>query len=211
MQRSNGKPETSMNEDFAAAYKATGDYVRWLRTNTDDLLAALEASPEHDERLVYHCSLLGDFTADMRARPDPPRKDGVKEELSTKELPSRLTKQYVRLAACLAVVMNRPSVDEDVLALVTKVACDTAKGKTLDLVRRVKDEGDHGADPMSLGVLMNEEAVKVRNLLLFLAKIDVVYLHVTPPRPGVKGGAGKKRWKLTERFAEIWEEVFGAG
>lgn len=195
-QKSDGTPESQIDARMGEAYRKTGGYVDWLRSNTD-LLSTIEVS---DEALLL-CSAYGEFTAYIRARPGSRLKA---EQHDTKEMPTRLTSQYVRAAVCMAVVLNRDSVDSEVMRRVKKLALDTAKGQVLEIVRKLFEEGETGLEVASLAMFTHHTEDKTRNMLRFLRQIGVVdtfkvqLTEKTFSRP---------KWRLTEKLTNLWEEV----
>ncbi len=118
------------------AYALTGGYVNWLRDNSskiDEVTA--------DEWVRDRIADLAEFTADMRAKPNLDVKKSDCHD--TKELPTRIGRQLIRLARCMAVVLNKTEVDQDVMRRVHKVAVDSARGKTLDMLRWFRAVDSH--------------------------------------------------------------------
>ncbi len=100
VQTSNGHAEGQMTAELARAYQLTGGYVDYLRSNAGELLSAVQQDAEY---VVDRCATLAEFAALLRARPNSDLRKQEGEVVV--ELPSRLTKQFVRLAKCLAVVL----------------------------------------------------------------------------------------------------------
>lgn len=213
-QSSNGAPGNTIREaSKSKAYQMTGGYIQYLRDNVNELLTAIEIDEEPwvEER----CAALGEFVADMRARPDTTasRFAPDKEPHTTKELPTRLTHQFVRLADCLAVVLNKKKVDEAVMKLLTQVAKDSVRGRTLDIVLQMHKEPE-GSNVNSLSIVLGELEDRVKSLILFLRKIGVVEYREVPQkksrRKKIIKSKPQKRWFLSKRFAELLKGVFPA-
>lgn len=169
----------------------TGGYIIYLRENAHDLLSAI---PD-DEEPLRQCASLARFVAYMRARPSKKQKEKAEREMSY-----RLTSQMVRLAKCLAVVMDRRTIDEDVMARVTKVALDTARGRTLELARHLYNVGENGAPSHDLAIWTNHIHEEEKELLRFMRKIGAVENFT------LKAGASKQtRWRLTARLRSLYE------
>jgi len=195
MKSSNSEAKGQIDEAQAIAYAMTGGYVGYLRENVEELLSELEIN---EEKLVEDCALFAEFTADMRAKPDP--NSNVKESTPTKEMPTRLTHQLVRLACCLAVVLNKRAIDADVMRRVRKVALDTSYGSTLNIVKALEAYEDAGADVKSVALRINKDDNRTRAFLRFLSQIDIVE-HFIPE------GTAKGKWRLTERFKTVYQGV----
>jgi hypothetical protein len=199
--RSDGTPESQLESSLCLAYQKTGGYVDWLRKNTD-LLGHIEC----DEERLRYLARLAEFTADIRARPS----EGKLEHHDTKELPSRLMHQFVRMACCLAVVLNRRNVDDEVLRRTRKVALDTGRGQTMDIVRHLAEAGTGGLEFSGLSRLLVRNEETTRKMLRFLRQIKVAELFTPNVQVAASGKMLKtaQRYRLTARMAKLRREVF---
>lgn len=198
-QRSDGSAESHLDSTMAEAYRLTGGYVDYLRANVTELVSQLVID---EDALVEFCGTLGEFTAFLRARPS---KIKDSEADATKEMPTRLTSQFVRLACCLAVVLNRKGVDDEVLRRTKKVALDTARGQTLELARLMQDAGDDGAELRALALRTSRSEQDTRVTLRFLARIGAVEARQAQGT----GFSKSPRWRLTRKMRTLWQEVMG--
>lgn len=206
MQTSNGDASKSIEESRREFYQLTGGYVDWLRSRMEEKVNGLVI--DHDW-LVDEVAGLAEFAALMRGRPAPARKDGG-ESHDMKELPSRLTSQFARLACCVAVVLNKLAVDDEVMGVVRKVAVDTGMGRTMNIVRHL-----HYVDPdaksggrgwgrflhgIARHVVMGDEGCY--SLLNFMKKQGIVesFSHE---------GSNQKRWRLTETMESLFKKATG--
>jgi hypothetical protein len=197
---SNCSPDTQMSPEKSLAYRLTGGYVDHLRQNAERLLNTVE--PETDEILDQHED-FGAFTAYMRARPvDERKRDELEAE---KELPSRLTHQYVRLGSCLAAVMQRPRIDKDVMRIVRKVAIDTSRIRMIQMVGQIFDKADEGCYTQSLATWNGYTAEKMQSTLKFLLDIGAVENY----RGTGPGSDAHYRWQLSTRMRQLWKKVHG--
>lgn len=198
----NSAPESQLNPKMRRAYKLTGGYVDHLRVNAGRMISAISIPDAAKDRLMD----FADFTAHLRSLPDfdPRRADHG----SHKELPSRLTAQFGRLSKCLAAVLGRTEVDNEVLRIVRKVAQDTARGKPHDIARNLA----HGDNPKagvlaeSLATWTNTGEERMAHLLRHMKKIKAVRSEV-PQR--LAGMDTRMRWFLTETMLNLWREVVG--
>jgi hypothetical protein len=194
----NGQAEDHQDAAMTQAMRLTGGYIDFLRVNASKLLSEVKMS----EDAARECMRLGKFVAYMRARPSKKQ-----DESATREMSTRLRIQLTRLALCLAIVLNKPSVDSEVLARLRKVALDTARGRTFEACKHMHKAGEDGRETRALAVLLSESAEKVTGLLVFLKRIGVVEIFSRTLGPGVRGGA---RWRLTESVKKIMEHVLEA-
>lgn len=192
---SDGAPEKDYSPALAEAMQLTGGYVSYLRENSISLLASVSM----DEDALRHCARLGKFVAFMRARPSE-----AQDEIREREFSPRLVKQHVRLAKCMAVVLNRRTVDDEVMRRVTKVAMDTSRGYSLQIVTHLS-RAEHGMEANGLSMLLNRNVNKVRELLQFLKHIGVVDVNSVPLKSGAK--AHVQKWVLTERLRKLYADI----
>jgi hypothetical protein len=192
---SNGQEVSQHTPELSYAMGLTGGYVGYLRENASSLLPAVDNPEEARKR----CVRLAKFVALLRARPSKQQ-----EEYAERELATRLVSQLVRLAKCLAYVVNRTSVDQEVMARVRQVALDTARGQTLAIVSHLYDSEDKGMETASLVLYLGKEELKLRLLLRFLRAIKVVELFQPEVVKGVKG---RLRWRLTSRMTKLYREI----
>jgi hypothetical protein len=178
----------------AEAMRLTGGYVGWLRENAATVLPTIDIS---DERLKA-IGRLGKFVAYMRARPSIRQ-----EESAEREFASRLVSQLTRLAGCLAMVLNRRDVDDEVMKRVRRVAMDTARGMTLSICSHLADNPD-GMERQGIIGLTGLSEHKVVVLTRFMRQIQMVE-PFTPT--SIKGIRQRQRWRLTPKMRKLYETV----
>lgn len=205
LEQANGTAASLFDPKLRQAHGVTGGYVDWLRANVEDQLAQVDISEAAEER----CIDLAELSADMRARPNEDHRK--KEVHDAKELPTRLSRQNIRMASCLAVVLNKKSVDADVLRIVRKVALDTAHGHSLNIAQWLcsPNPKNHGTmyqegggltvDTLAMWSGMTPE--RLHNYLMFLRKIDVLDHKKVNQTNGL--------WTLTDRVFELYLRVMG--
>ena len=191
---SNGKAESTYEPEMAKGMAMTGGYVEYLRENAIELLKAVSM----DENALRKCTKLGKFVSYLRARPSLKQQENAERELA-----ARLVSQHIRLAKCLAVVLNKNKVDEEVMKRVGLVALDTGRGQTMDIARTLYHTQLDGLETRTISYRLNCTMDNTRKLLRFLGKIGVV----TTYQPEVKGIRKKARWKLTDRLYRLYAEV----
>jgi hypothetical protein len=199
---------STVDAETRQAHALTGGYVDWLRSCVEERLQWIEVSDAVEEE----CLDLAELCADLRARPQAHRHqfDQAVESHEYKELPTRLARQNVRLASCLAVVLNRDAADADVMRVVRKVAMDTACGHTSNIVRwlcspKLRGDGETYQEGGGLATGLVElwtgmSAERAAKYLAFLSKIGVVEWRETRTQAG---------WVLTERVHQLYTRVQG--
>lgn len=200
---SNGTAGSILDPEMRKAHALTGGYVNWLRANVETELSNVQVSDQAKDMYAD----LAELTADLRARPNEDKRR--KDAQDCKELPTRLGRQYDRLGKHLAVVLNKQSVDDQVLSLVRKIALDTACGHSLNICKWLVSQAKNsdGRTYQECGGLyqhvlhgwlkIGEE--RANNYLAFLRKIDV--LELRPVSNSVY------TWVLTDRMHELFLRV----
>lgn len=189
------------------AYALTGGYVDWLRANIEDAIQKVDITEANED----YCIDLAELSADLRSRPYEPKhgKKDTGENHEYKELPTRLARQNIRLASCLAVVLNKTKVDTEVLHIVRKVALDTASGHSLNIIywlfypnprhegKTYQDSG--GLSSTVLGPWLGMGKERVEKYLAFMAKMGILEIHQISP--SLQG------WIMTDRMLELYLRV----
>ena len=193
---SEGTAETQLDARLVEAYRLTGGYVNWLRETGSKLFESLECP----SRVEHQCKRLGQFVAQMRARPD--KEDDATDHES--ELPTRLTSQFIRLSFCLAVVLNKATIDEEVMQLVLRSAISTSHGINLRVVEFLY-ENESGFDANTIGLSLKVDPSLVRKMCHFLHTLNVVrpYRKLNSKGKGVYKGM----WELSLPMRRLYKEV----
>lgn len=189
----NGQATKRESPEMTEAKQLTGGYIEYLCANAAELLEEVEC----DDDALRECQTLATFVAFLRSRPS-----SKQEEKAQRELSFRLISQHVRLAKCMAIVLNRPTVDQEVLSRVRQTSLDTARGRTLEIVRTLYEhpEGLAGSQ-LALHIQSTED--KTRPLLTFLRSIKAIELRQVP-----KTGLRKlMRWYLSDRMRRLYIAV----
>lgn len=203
LDQANGTAGSIVDPKTRLAYALTGGYVDWLRANVEEKLTSADMPVEAENQIID----LADLSADLRARPGEDKKK--RESHDCKELPTRLARQYGRLASHLAVVLNKCVIDSEVLRIVRKVAFNTAHGHSLSIVqwlcrRNPKSPGQTfqtsgGISAKVFEVWLGMTEDRINNYLLFLRKIDVLVM--------LQLAHGMQTWALTDRIHNLYLRV----
>lgn len=193
-----GKVETRDGPEMVEAKRKTGGYISYLRLNAISLLKQVHAS---DDSLV-RIARFAEFVSYMRTRPSK-RQEEVPGQ---RELCFRLTSQFVRLAMCLAVVLNERTLNDDVMRRVRSVALDTARGRTFNVVRYLMVDRPGGSETKPLAVVLNDGEDKARSYLRFMRTIGALTHETKKIAPGLYGRA---LWRVSPSVAELWRTVTG--
>ncbi len=190
----NGTAQSHDDEAKVDAKRLTGGYVSYLRENVIRLMAGVDVG--EDQAAVFDD--LAVFVATMRARPSDKQDESVGREMSP-----RLLVQLTRLALCLAVVLNKRSLDAEVMRRVVHTAFDTARGKSMRIIERLALVGEEGLSIGGLAAQTSQPEDRQRKLCNFLAQLGAVEVFEVK----TTGMTSRRRWKLTEQMAGLWSRV----
>lgn len=196
----NGTAESQDSPALTKFKKLTGGYIQYLRENGQRLIE--EIKDPHGSSLEM-CVDLATFVSYMRCR--PPKKQDEKVE---REMPYRLTSQLVRMARGLAVVLNRSTLDEDVMHHVKQIALDTARGKVMVLCDYIRSCGADGAQSAGIGHVIGETQDEAVKILRFLRKIEAVEPRKAPEKRGYMGSS-RPVWFLSPVVSRLYDSIFG--
>lgn len=196
-----GSPDTFQEKDMTACMRLTGGYVNYLRENAGSLIAAVETP----EWVLRRCTRLGKFVAFMRARPSQRQAENVEREFA-----ARLVKQHMRLAKCLAAVLNKTEIDKQVMGLTTAVALDTSRGQTLDLMRYMDDRVDDsdGCGVRELHLYSHLSEHRTKTLLKFLYRLGAVEHFEVESKGRIK--RTQVRWRMSKKMRALYKDVVDA-
>lgn len=193
---SDGKMDSHQSPEMTQVMRLSSGYVSYLRENVVELMSQIEVSDKAKE----YCVHLGKFVSYMRARPSKKQDESVEREFS-----ARLISQLYRAAKCLAVVLNRDSMDDlEVMKRVKRIAIDTSQGQTYEFTKLLFEAGVKGHEAKWLSHHTSRGMDKINHMMRFLKQIGVVEnFQVT-----VKNLRGTKlKWRLTRTVYELFAEV----
>jgi hypothetical protein len=190
----NGEPESRDDPQMLLTKQMTGGFVEYLRRNAQSLLNCVHMDDEAHERVVD----MAMFVSYMRSRPSRKQEESVHRELCF-----RLVSQFTRLANCIAAIWSRGSVDKECLALAQSVAIDTARGRTLEIARALREAGTEGMEAKQLGVVTGHTLDSEAKYLSHLKRLKAVEVFL------YGAGSVRPRWRLTERMTRLFDSVAG--
>ncbi len=199
--KADGKLESRASPEIVTFRRRTAGYIKYLRENAQSLVDALEFPTDDTASII--CSLAL-FVSYCRCRPSD-----VQEEKSQREMATRLSSQLMRLACCLAVVLNRlgPN-DPEVLRRTRRCALDTARGRTLDIASALHAAGPDGMDLTEIAMKTLRPEDKEKYYLQFLRNKEVGVVQTFRKSSQIhKGLRQPVRWRLHPEFASIYSLV----
>lgn len=190
-----GEAVSRQDPDMTLAMQLTGGYVEYLRRNAAELLSAVDMGDDY----LHRCTRYGKFVAFMRARPSDRQKEAAEREFA-----ARLVTQHTRLAMCLAVVLNKKHVDEEIMQRVRRIALDTARGKTFQIAEHLYKNHQQGLEPQEVNSRVAGKDEETRKLLRFMCQIGVTELFDPPVKAGLRM---RSKWRLTSKFKLLYEQT----
>jgi hypothetical protein len=195
--KGSGKVEEQYDADLLNAMRLAGGYIGYLCHNAPQLVGSVQMSDAARRQCIDYAR----FVAYLRARPG--RRDNEKAE---RELATRLVGQLIRLSKCLAAVMNKKQADAEVMEQVRRVALDTARGRTYDIMTHLYEAGKEGLELKAIAQRTSQKKEEELGLLRFMRLIGAVELNIT--RQG--GYTREPRWCMTSMLNKLWRQVVGS-
>lgn len=196
-QETNEEGASHYSPDLLAAMERTGGYIDWLKENASKVLPSIE----FDEGAKRQVVDIGKFVAYMRARPSEHQTENAERELAV-----RLVSQHARYAKCLAFVLNKPTVDMEIMQRTRQIGLDTARGVVMDIARLVYEGGERGIEFKAVSNRINAEDAVIKKLIRFMVAIGII--EKTAERVRTAYAVTSRMKGLYERImrpAVIWE------
>jgi hypothetical protein len=169
--------------------------------------------PALAEREGLQLEALAQFVSFMRAKV---RRDGYDLLYRPRpEVATRLVSQLTKLAVCYAFVMDKPSVDEEVIAKVQKVVRDTCVGLQYDITKvlagplaKPELKGQIGGlNIRQVCQVANLPETTVRKFLADMQEFNIVEKYAKENRSGQRG-RDLHLWKLTDDMRDLYRNAF---
>jgi hypothetical protein len=189
---------SNMTPDKERATRMTGGLVEHVRKNHKSLTDGVQVTDEQMHRIYDYAN----YIASVRAR----RPKNQDEEIDAVEMPTRLSMQLVGLAVMASAVRGRKCVDIGSMALVRRVAIDTAKGRTQKIIDAVAQAGRVGLDVPSIVKITNRDAELDYQDVLFMSGVGILEMY-----SDVVSLSSRARWRLSPSFAGVYKAVFPNG
>lgn len=190
--------EALSDPDTARAIQMTAGYVDYLGKWANSLLQKVNDTDEQLEMIGN----LARFVSFLRARPSKRQVETVERELA-----ARLASQLHRLATCLAVVLNKTTLDAEVMRRTVRCALDTSAGRTLEIAR-VLAAHPEGLTAKAVSLMTGQAEGSERHYLQHLRRLEAVELFEAK----VEGSARVvARWRLSEDFGALYRSVVAVG
>lgn len=170
-----GKGLVQDSEEKEVALRKTVGFVQYLRAEGPKLVSKVKVPPT----LSKDCVQLAQLVALMRARPD----DKTEVEETEVELATRLTRQFIRTAVCLSVVMGT-EINEDIMRRTATLAHHTSRGPTYAICNALFD---NMLDATGLAARLGYSADKTRHYLSVLLAVGAVRADKSTAASGATG------------------------
>lgn len=189
---SDGVASSYVEPEMLKARQMIGGYLNYLRDNSAQLLDELDESNAH--LVEKKINRLAKFVAHMRARPSK-----TQDEVVSREMSARIDCQLTKLALCLSLVLNRPAMDNAVMRYVVRVAIDSSRGRTLNVIKALHNEGrERGASTEALAGYLSRPVAKVTDDINFLKALEAIEAF----KPQYE-----TRYRLTEMMEDLYMNV----
>lgn len=185
--------------DMDALKAKTAGYIKHIKETMRALKAPI-LSPE--ARLKLEC--IGQLLGCMRARVR--RESGDLVYRPRVELGTRLASQLTKLSLCLAVILNRDSVDDEVSRIIDKIVNDTATGFQAEVMLLLRTHPE-GLSVQTISLELHIGETTARKLLDDMHELRIIRRVSVPNHSGVRG-RNSHLWTLTEDVSKTWDTAF---
>jgi hypothetical protein len=188
--------ESERDRDYLKAL--TAGFIHHLRTQM-----SRRQPPTASENAGEALMGMAEFVAILRART---KRDKDTDEYikSRVEVPTRLISQFTKAAICLAIVLERREVDEEVLRICRKLTFDTLDSPQLDIVKVLHDKGLHSGLPCrTIGAHLKLSESAVINYLKHMRYFGVVDQLAKSNNSGQRG-RDVHHWVLSDTIKEVY-------
>lgn len=176
---------------------ATAGYVSYLKENLSQFKVPILTS--NNERRIKS---LAHFLSLVRARKTDSDNHRPRAELAT-----RLTAQFTKMAICLALVLNKSTIDKEVMRILRKITLDSGESYELEIVKALYEHDETGCSPTVVSDLVRISDTAVKNKLGTMLEFDVVTRRTSKNNSGVRG-RNRHLWRLTRKFHAIYQAAF---
>jgi hypothetical protein len=180
--------------------RATYGYLKYMKENLRSL-----PIPKCPEKYHAQIKALGQFLGNVRARGH--RSDHEQGYRPRAELATRLVSQFAKLAICIALVLGKEAIDDEVIALLRKVVIDTATSYHLEIVQLLyRIEQGTSKKAVAYELKLSEETIRLA--LTDMQKFNVVTRRAEPNKSGIRG-RDLHLWCLSDSFRQLMELALG--
>lgn len=169
---------------------------------------ATATAPVASERVQNQLEAIAKFLSFMRARVrrENHGKDSGIAYRPRVELATRLGSQLSKLAVFVAYVLDKSEIDEEVLAVIRKVALDTANGFPLEITQALWKNGNKGMAKRQLSVELGLAETTVWRQMQNMAELKIITRREESNRSGVRG-RNLHLWRLTADIRALCKKV----
>lgn len=157
--------------------------------------------PTHTQTVCHRLESMAQLLSYARARIER----GQGEELlyrTRTDVGARLGKQFVKLAVCLALVFDKPSIDSDIMEIVAKVFNDTATGFNYEIIQYLH-ASPHGRETWQMENELGLSASSVRRICNDLQELNIICRRLAPNKSG-SGGRDAHKFFLTDEVRDLF-------
>jgi len=192
--------DNEVKTEDAATYlkRCVLGYVNHLKDNLTELPVP-KMTPTMSIKLIA----LGQVLAFMRAKVNRDKEGMIARPRP--ELATRLVGQLTKFAICIALGMNKKTIDKDVFRVVRKIGMTTAEGFPLEITALLVSYVN-GLSTKQIAAELNLAETSVKRVLIDMQELDVINRRERPNKSGVRGRA-LHIWKLDKGIAALWKKA----
>lgn len=125
------------------------------------------------------------------------------------EIGIRLAALLMKLSLSLAVVLDRDTLDKEILDIIRKVAKDTARGLNFEIVQAIADCIGDGGLGLDRGQLAKKLDLPESDVVRRIDDMRIVGLLQRVETPNTSGARGRHRhvWKINTEYMGLWKSL----
>jgi hypothetical protein len=182
--------------------QVTYGYILHLSQRIIDKQVTIPTASEAVQKRLKAMAMLLSYT---RARVE--RDQGEMSYRPRPELATRLIKQFAKLAVCLALVLDKPTIDGEVMTVVAKILLDTSHGYEYEIIEHMYNH-PLGQSAMQLEGVLGLSASTIRRICDDLQELGITERRDETNRSGV-GGRNAHLWFLSKEVREVFKTSKG--
>jgi hypothetical protein len=160
--------------------------------------------PKYTNKVAVQIKSMGQLLSYMRVKVERER-DAEISYRPRAELATRLSKQFVKLAVCLSIVLDKKSIDQEVIDIVSKVMHDTGHGFNYEIADYLYGK-PHGSDGAFIAANLGLADTTIRRRLGDMSELGIITRREEPNRSGV-GGRYRHLWVLSPEVRELFRLI----
>lgn len=184
--------------------QVTYGFIKYFEEHFNELRPP-EISPAVQSRIEAMAQLV----AFMRARVE---RSGRSDDILYRhaiEVPTRLAQQLTRLPFCLALILGKQTIDDEVLDITRKVMIDTSVGFQYEIAEQLADPANkQGMSALQLSRALSLSESTIRRVADDMLELDILQPFSTSNNSGQRG-RNSHLLQFTPVMREVWNLAMG--